>query len=326
MYRSTSELGRPRLDISKECILSLRQLNYSWTKIARMLDISHHTLYRWLQEYGINTETFTDISESELDKLLKGLKTEHPNIGEVLLQGQLIHIIGIKVPRAKLRAAIHRIDHANTVCRRSTTINRRVYTAPHPNAVWHIDGNHKMIRWRLVIHGGVDGFSRCVVYVKCANNNCASTVFDAFLEGLVAYGTPTRVRSDHGGENIDVWRHMLSLYNDPTCVLTGKSTHNERIERMWRDITRCVSSSFIDIFNALEVENMLDPLNEVDTYCLHFVFLPRINKHLADFQGSRNSHPLSTEGNMSPLQLFVEGLSQTESLSQQSSLDGALVY
>ena len=72
MYRSTSELGRPRLDISKECILSLRQLNYSWTKIARMLDISHHTLYRRLQEYGINTETFTDISESELDKLLKG--------------------------------------------------------------------------------------------------------------------------------------------------------------------------------------------------------------------------------------------------------------
>ena len=201
-----------------------------------MLDISRHTLYRRLQEYGINTETFTDISESELDKLLKGLKTEHPNIGEVLLQGQLIHI-GIKVPRAKLRAAIHRIDHANTVCRRSTTINRRVYTAPHPNAAWHIDGNHKMIHWRLVIHGGVDGFSRCVVYVKCANNNCASTVFDAFLEGLVAYGTPTRVRSDHGGENIDVWRHMLSLYNDPTCVLTGKSTHNERIERMWRDIT-----------------------------------------------------------------------------------------
>ena len=105
--------------------------------------------------------------------------------------------------------------------------------------------------------------------------------------------------------------------------LTGKSTHNERIERMWRDIKRFVSSSFIDTFNALEVENMLDPLNEVDTYCLHFVFLPHINKHLADFQGSWNSHPLSTEGNMSPLQLFVEGLSQTESLSQQSSLDAS---
>lgn len=63
---------------------------------------------------------------------------------------------------------------------------------------------------------------------------------------------------------------------------------------------------------------MLDPLNEVDIFCLHFVFLPRINKCLTDFQGSWNCHPLSTEGNMSPLQLFVEGLSQTEEQSQSN--------
>ena len=318
-FRSTGEIGRPRLDVSKERILSLRRLNYSWTKIARMLNISRHTLYRRLPEYGISTETYTNISDSELDELLKDIKSEHHNIGEVILQGKLLHI-GIKVPRVKLRASIHRIDHANTVSRRSTTINRRVYTAPHPNAVWHIDGNHKMIRWRLVIHGGVDGFSRCIVYMKCTNNNYASTVLDAFLEGILAYGTPVRVRSDHGGENIDVWRHMLSLYNNSACVVTGKSTHNERIERMWRDVTRCVSNSFIDTFTALEAEYMLDPLNEVDIFCLHFVFIPRINKHLTEFQGSWNYHPLSTEGNMSPLQLLVEGLSQTESLPIQSQV------
>lgn len=143
-----------------------------------------------------------------------------------------------------------------------------------------------MIRWRLVVHGGVDGFSRCIVYMKCVSNNCASTVLDAFFEGALAYGTPTCIRSDHGGENVDVWRHMLSIYNDPAHVLTGKSTHNERIERMWRDVTRCVSCSFIDTFKALESENMLDPLNEVDIFCLHFVFLPLINRFLADFQGS----------------------------------------
>ena len=40
---------------------------------------------------------------------------------------------------------------------------------------------------------------------------------------------------------------------------------------------------------------------------MHFVFIPRINKNLIDFQGAWNQHTLSTEGNMSPLQLFVEG-------------------
>ena len=29
---------------------------------------------------------------------------------------------------------------------------------------------------------------------------------------------------------------MLSTYNDPSCVLTGKSMNTKRIERMWHDI------------------------------------------------------------------------------------------
>ena len=123
-------------------------------------------------------------------------------------------------------------------------------------------------------------------------------------------------RSDHGGENVMVWRHMLETHDgSPSSVITGRSTHNERVERMWRDITRCASSSFIELFLALEADGVLDPVNEVDIFCLHFVFLPRINKSLMDFQGSWNCHPLSTEGNMSPLQLFLEGQCASGQLS-----------
>ena len=72
--------------------------------------------------------------------------------------------------------------------------------------------------------------------VKCANNNRAETVLQSFLEGLAKFGIPDWVCSDHGGENINVWRHMPSIHNDPACVLTGSSTHNERVERLWRDV------------------------------------------------------------------------------------------
>ena len=27
-----------------------------------------------------------------------------------------------------------------------------------PNSLWHIDGYHKLIRWRIVIHGVIDGY------------------------------------------------------------------------------------------------------------------------------------------------------------------------
>lgn len=121
---------------------------------------------------------------------------------------------------------------------------------------------------------------------------------------------PICIRSDHGVENFDVWRFMIATNDgDPSCVITGSSTHNERIERLWRDVHRCVVMGFADIFQDLEAEKYLDPLNDVDLYCLHYIFLPRINKCLSEFQSSWNNHPLSTEANMSPYQLFYEGTS-----------------
>ncbi len=50
---------------------------------------------------------------------------------------------------------------------------------------------------------------------------------------------------------------------------------------------------------------MLPVDNNTDLFCLHFVFLPRINQVLKSFQGAWNSHGLSTECNWSPIQLFT---------------------
>ncbi|EPT00177.1 hypothetical protein FOMPIDRAFT_1123102, partial [Fomitopsis schrenkii] len=41
--------------------------------------------------------------------------------------------------------------------RRHKTVKRRVYHVPRPNHLWHIDGHHKLIRWGIVVHGGIDG-------------------------------------------------------------------------------------------------------------------------------------------------------------------------
>ena len=39
-------------------------------------------------------------------------------------------------------------------------------------------------RWKLIVHGGIDGYSRLVVYLKCADNNRACTVMQAFSEAV----------------------------------------------------------------------------------------------------------------------------------------------
>ena len=95
---------------------------------------------------------------------------------------------------------------------------------------------------------------------------------------------------------------MIATHDlDYSCVITGSSVHNERIERLWRDVHRCVAHTFSKVFRSLEGNDILDPLNEVDLYCLHYVFLPRINKCLNEFSESWNHHALSSEGIMTPV-------------------------
>lgn len=302
------------MDVSIEEIELLRSMRFTWTKIAELLGISRSTLYRRLEEEGISQDMYyTPISDRDLDQQLIAIKLVYPNDGEILLNG---HLLGRKiiVPRSRLRASIHRVDPENTAIRRSITVRRRVYYAEGPNAVWHVDGHHKLIRWRLVTHGGIDGFSRTIVYLKCCDNNRSPSVLSAFTEAVQSYGLPSKVRSDMGGENVAVWQYMIEEHRSESVVITGASTHNERIERLWRDVFRCVISLFYDTFRTLEDEGKLDPLNEVDIFCLHWMYIPRINHALTEFMSSWNNHRISTEHNRTPNQLFVEGY-----LDQQGS-------
>ena len=59
-------------------------------------------------------------------------------------------------------------------------------------------------RWRMVIHGGIDGYSRTVVYLRYSDNNMAATVYHSFSEALLSYSVPSRVRADRGGKNVRV--------------------------------------------------------------------------------------------------------------------------
>ena len=57
-------------------------------------------------------------------------------------------------------------------------------------------------------------------------------------------------------------------------------------------------------------------LIEVHLFCLHYVYLPRINRALTEFVEQWNQHPVSTEESRSPYQLWVSGmLASANSLS-----------
>ena len=55
-----------------------------------------------------------------------------------------------------------------------------------------------------------------------------------FTNAVRVHGLPNRVRSDLGRENIDVWQFMAELHTNVPAVITGSSTHNEWIERLYK--------------------------------------------------------------------------------------------
>lgn len=61
-----------------------------------------------------------------------------------------------------------------------------------------------LIRYGIVIHGFIDGYSRLIVGLRASNNNTAETVLNLFLAAVLVYGVPARLRGDHGTENISV--------------------------------------------------------------------------------------------------------------------------
>ena len=96
-------------------------------------------MYRKLEEAGINTDDHSSMSDLELDNVVIGIKRDYPHDGEVLMQGHLVW-----------RKAIHRVDHENTVTQLSSVVKHRIYSVAAPNNIWHVDGNHKLIKCVLL--------------------------------------------------------------------------------------------------------------------------------------------------------------------------------
>jgi len=65
-----------------------------------------------------------------------------------------------------------------------------------------------LIRWKIVIHAFVDGYSRMVTGIQASNNNRAATVLQLFLAAIQEFRLPSRVRGDHGVENLQVAAYM----------------------------------------------------------------------------------------------------------------------
>ena len=306
----TGQVERPKFDTKEETLVELRSLRFSWEDISRMLLVSCWTIHRSVSEFGLtDLSRFSDITDEQLDSRVSAFLNEHGClVGTSMVFGHL-RSEGLSIQRERVRKCFARVDPRNVRIRWAIKVSRRAYSVAGPNSLWHLDDHHSLITWGFVIHGAIDRFSRLVTFLYCSTNNRTGTVADLFLNATQEYGWPSRVRTDHGGENMQVLQLMEDRRGrNRGSFLLGSSTHNQRIERLWRDVFRCVAHIFYYTFQAMEESGLLEIDNSLHKVALHYVYLPRLNRALSSFASAWNNHPLRTENNWSPERIWVNGM------------------
>ena len=102
----------------------------------------------------------------------------------------------------------------------------------------------------------MDGYSREAVVCSCDTNKRAKTLLNAFVASPIvqARGVPHRARCDEGGENIAVCLFLEML----SCIVkSGKSVHNQRVERAWGDLFKTLISFYKALFEEMITRLML---------------------------------------------------------------------
>ncbi|TFY69093.1 hypothetical protein EVJ58_g594, partial [Rhodofomes roseus] len=259
---------------------------------ADALGVHRNTVLRYMHRYDIST-AFTPLLDEEIDHLVRAFKVERPNAG-IRHVHAFFRFNWLRVQRQRIIDSLHRVDAIGATLRHKKTIQRRVYSVPRPNHLWHIDGHHKLIRWGIVIHGGIDGCDDFVVWMRASNNNRPETVLRGYVIAVRIHGLPLRTRGDRGGENILVSAYMIMLRGpNRGSFMFGSSMRNQKIERAWVDAGEGFVRRWRVFFTRLEHCHALDVANPAHLWLLQKLFLEDINDDADHWVENWNLHAVS---------------------------------
>jgi hypothetical protein len=156
--------GRPSKVISRELLEEVfsGSRRITKTQLAKAIGVHRHTVRKYLHQSGLRSLCeYSDMRDEELDDIVRKFNSERPDSGGSYLWGEVSNR-GFRVQRRRVRESQHRVDPIATHLRHQAPIQRRTYSVKRPNALWHMDGYHKLVTYGIVIHGVVDGYSRKV--------------------------------------------------------------------------------------------------------------------------------------------------------------------
>ena len=142
-----------------------------------------------------------------------------------------------------------------------------------------------------MVFGQIDGYSRLISSLHISTDNRAETALRFFIDSIIEYGVPSRVRADGGSEFNNIYFIMHKLNGDNSRnLIRGSSVHNQRIERLLRDVFTKALGKYYRLFSPMETEGILDIGNGIHIFALQYVYAPHLEVDLQAWANSHNNH------------------------------------
>ena len=300
------------------------------------IQLSLRQLRRILRREGLRGRK----DHSDIEQVINAIETELEGSGNRIgyrqMHQRLRNDYGFVVQKEIVREIIKELDPVGVQARSSKRLRRREYRAKGPNYIWHIDGYDKLKPFGFCIHGGIDGYSRRILWLEvgCTNNN-PKIIANYFTDCIRQIGgVPRIVRADAGTENISVagiQRFLRSgtedAFSGEKSFLYGRSVSNQRIEAWWSFLKKSNASWWIDFFKDMRDEGVFCDHDPIHIDCLRFCFMPLMQQELHtvakqwNLHNIRPSHNAESPSGRPDILYFVPSWTDTRDYMTEVDLD-----
>ena len=158
-------VGTNKFVILKTLIENLIDDGFSVKEMSNILCVSERTVLRRMVECALKIRNFSNISDDQLDSDVLALTNDYPFCGETILR-EILKGRGIIIQHYRFRDDMHRVSEVGIQPTKKGRLKRRVYNVKRANHLWHIDTNHKLVKWYLIIFGAIDVYSRLPISLE----------------------------------------------------------------------------------------------------------------------------------------------------------------
>ena len=151
--RHPAKRGRPPFTPDRQTVEYLLNCGLTYKDIAPLYDVCSKTVQHYCANNGLGKRKREQTTDEELQAAVAELTAGIGASWGLRMALGYLRGSGLVVARERVRDALKEANPDGLQMRRRQAVQRRVYRVAGPNALWHVDGHHKLAPWGIYVHG-----------------------------------------------------------------------------------------------------------------------------------------------------------------------------